>query len=276
MKFDNFTIVSDLDGTLLDSNKVIPKANVEAIEYFKSNGGRFTIATGRDIRFLERRLTDVAQHVNAPAILSGGAHIFDFESETTLRSTFLPRENAWEIVNIIYSAFPDVSIEIPSTEEFLVINYKDFFDRRFRGMEDMVSYFDKPVIPSENFNRLSIMEYNEKTIKDVSELVMSSPYTDGLDFVFSESFIFEIFPKGSTKGNGVNYLKSIFPDDKIICVGDYYNDITQLQAAHLPVCPSNAVKAVKDYCKYILCHCNDGVISDIVYGIEKNTFKFGG
>ena len=40
-------IVCDLDGTLLSTNKTISDKNIEALEYFKREGGYFTFITGR-------------------------------------------------------------------------------------------------------------------------------------------------------------------------------------------------------------------------------------
>ena len=46
-KFDEFLICTDLDGTLFASDRTIPHENLQAIEYFKQEGGLFTFVTGR-------------------------------------------------------------------------------------------------------------------------------------------------------------------------------------------------------------------------------------
>ena len=46
-KFDGILICTDLDGTVLKNDKSISKETLDAIEYFKSEGGRFTVVTGR-------------------------------------------------------------------------------------------------------------------------------------------------------------------------------------------------------------------------------------
>ncbi|MBQ3226919.1 MAG: HAD hydrolase family protein, partial [Clostridia bacterium] len=46
-KFDGVLICTDLDGTLLKKDKTISEENLKAIEYFKREGGFFTIVTGR-------------------------------------------------------------------------------------------------------------------------------------------------------------------------------------------------------------------------------------
>ena len=46
-KFDGILICTDLDGTLLKKDKTVSRENLDAIEYFKANGGYFTYVTGR-------------------------------------------------------------------------------------------------------------------------------------------------------------------------------------------------------------------------------------
>ena len=46
-KFEGCLICTDLDGTLFRSDKTVSKENIDAIEYFKSEGGYFTFVTGR-------------------------------------------------------------------------------------------------------------------------------------------------------------------------------------------------------------------------------------
>jgi len=46
-KFEGLMLVSDLDGTLLNSKLEVSEENIKAVSYFVDNGGIFTIATGR-------------------------------------------------------------------------------------------------------------------------------------------------------------------------------------------------------------------------------------
>ena len=46
-KFEGIMICTDLDGTLLSDKHTISPENLDAIEYFKANGGKFTFITGR-------------------------------------------------------------------------------------------------------------------------------------------------------------------------------------------------------------------------------------
>ena len=46
-KFDGVLLVSDFDDTLYDSHCQVPRRNLEALDRFLAQGGRFTVATGR-------------------------------------------------------------------------------------------------------------------------------------------------------------------------------------------------------------------------------------
>lgn len=51
-KFDGYLLCSDIDGTLAIEGNVAEN-NIEAINYFRQNGGKFVVATGRDYDYLD-------------------------------------------------------------------------------------------------------------------------------------------------------------------------------------------------------------------------------
>jgi len=61
-KFDKVIIVSDIDGTFLGKNGRIVPENIEAIEYFKREGGSFTVATGREHFLVPPSLPDIEKN----------------------------------------------------------------------------------------------------------------------------------------------------------------------------------------------------------------------
>ena len=78
MKFKGYTIVSDMDGTLLNSRGKLSEENVQAIGEFIKEGGCFTVATGRMLPSVERFIKRL--QVNLPVILYNGTKIYDFNS----------------------------------------------------------------------------------------------------------------------------------------------------------------------------------------------------
>ena len=273
MNFNNILIASDLDGTLFSRNQTVPHRSAEAIEYFKKHGGHFTVSTGRDVNFIRRRFGFLIDLINAPAVLSNGARVFDFENNVDLFSSKLDTCALINLMKLIYEKFPDAPCEISSDMGYFIVNPNETFYKRFSGMSDLVLYGNKPVFSATDYFRVNIIDKNLERINKVADLILSTGYNEYFDFVFSESFIFEILPKGANKAHGISVVRSSVPTvKKVIAVGDYYNDIALLQTADLPLCPSNAHPDVKKICKFVLCDCDDGVLADIVEGIEHNRF----
>ena len=52
--------------------------------------------------------------------------------------------------------------------------------------------------------------------------------------------------------------------EHIYCVGDNQNDIPMLELSAIPFAPANSAQEVRDWGARVLCHCNDGVVGDIV------------
>ncbi|MBW7456291.1 Cof-type HAD-IIB family hydrolase, partial [Paenibacillus sepulcri] len=80
-------IVSDLDGTLLDSRQQIPPELVRRIARFTQSGGRFTFATGRTLSAAMPFISLL--QVTSPVILFNGARIYDPVSGTYLTEHYL-------------------------------------------------------------------------------------------------------------------------------------------------------------------------------------------
>lgn len=111
-KFDSVIIVSDIDGTFLGKDSRMVPENTEAIAYFKKEGGMFTLATGRDIFMIPRRIPNVKELCNCPIIASNGAYIYDLQSDKIVDEEFLPEPEISEIVDAVRTACPEVSLRI--------------------------------------------------------------------------------------------------------------------------------------------------------------------
>ena len=86
-KFDGVLLVSDFDDTLYSGQNQVAPRNLQALDYFIAQGGRFTVATGRAHRTFAPYAHLVS--LNAPAVLSNGSALYDFQSEEMVLQTFL-------------------------------------------------------------------------------------------------------------------------------------------------------------------------------------------
>lgn len=84
--FENWLVVSDIDGTLNNKIRKLPKRNYDAIKKFTDLGGNFTLASGRLQSSLERNYNRITP--NQPAVVLNGAGLYDYKEKKMLwRST---------------------------------------------------------------------------------------------------------------------------------------------------------------------------------------------
>ena len=88
-RFDGILICSDVDGTLAAGTQVSQR-NLDAIRYFQSEGGLFTLSTGRSAGYEKT----FSFRLNAPMITENGARVYDPESQKTLRTVPLEESGA--------------------------------------------------------------------------------------------------------------------------------------------------------------------------------------
>ncbi|HEY5523718.1 MAG TPA: HAD-IIB family hydrolase, partial [Clostridium sp.] len=111
--FDGYLLVSDMDGTLLNSEKKISKRNLKAIEYFVNEGGKFTVATGRMVQSVEMFINQLK--IELPTILHNGAKIYDYKNNNVI-SQYPIEEDRKEALRRIKKDKPNIGIEIFAEE----------------------------------------------------------------------------------------------------------------------------------------------------------------
>ena len=243
-------IASDLDGTLFDKRTEIPKNNLDAIERFKSAGGRFTLSTGRYGQTLRRLFPDCHKVVNAPVITCNGAYLVDIENDTVIKNITHTADWVVPTIKELYGKFGhELNI-------FTVIKKdNEPFGKEFE--EDSACNYEyyKVVISRPQGDLNEVKEYLKKTHPEYY-------------LINSSSHLLEIMSYDATKGICLDdireYYKNKGEDVFIIAVGDYENDICMLEKADLAACPENASEEVKSVCSLHLCHCNDGAVCDLI------------
>ena len=109
-KLEDILVVSDLDGTLLTDVKGIPSCNIETIKLFTSLGGKFTIATGRNVESARNVVAKLS--VTLPVVAYNGGVIYDYVQNKSLCYCTLNQNSAKLAVQDIMEKFPTVGVEI--------------------------------------------------------------------------------------------------------------------------------------------------------------------
>ena len=272
-KFDNIFIVSDIDHTFLAYDRSVPQCNLDALKYFKSEGGQFTFATGRSHLTLLNAFPDASELLNAPAVVSNGSYLFDFQKNEILYPVYLDKNTALDVAHYIIDNYSDTGIRILTPENTLYgsINKYIFDEIASLGRKVYSEYQAPKDWTGDDWCKIVIRDDPERLDDIRSEL--ENKFSDfTIEMCKSEADFLEIQAKGCNKGRGIKVLRESFNNKgsgvKIYACGDYENDLSMLALADVAVCPSNASEEVKRISDLCLCSCNDGLIADLISRIK--------
>lgn len=265
-------IVSDLDGTLLNSKKHIPERNIIALKKALEKGIHVSIATGRNYYSAKRYIDELG--LDVPVILQNGALIYlPFENKILYESP-LPSKIAKELIMharemdldyILYSHFLDEKdMYMDKKHRGNFSKYIEQNNWRLNFVDDVLKYITKDTVAEVVLmgNESKIWKINEKINKKYSDYsVVKTSVIDGWSFI-------EFFGKGTSKENALMFLLKYFnvKPSEVMFLGDSYNDIGVMEIVGFPVAMENACDEIKEKAKFVTISNNDGGVG---FAIEK-------
>jgi len=271
-KFDGMLICTDLDGTLLGSDRKISAENIRAIEYFKSEGGFFTFVTGRMPFFVSY----IAENINpnAPFGCINGGGLYDWNKKHYIKKTEMPQKVSG-LVRFVYETFPHIGIQINTFDKVLFRRdnraMADF--RKSTQVENLVCYGEDV---GEPIAKIVFGIDEEKDVETLANALNTHPLADGFEFIQSEKTLYEILPKGTNKGAAITNLCQYLNVDvhKTIALGDYYNDIPMFEKAGVGVAVANGCADAVEAADYVTVSNDENAVSKIISDIECGKLKF--
>ncbi len=266
MKFDGKIIISDVDGTLTGSDEGM-KRNIEAIKYFTSNGGYFTLATGRMKYALGTIIPDLLPCLNAPAILCNGAYVLDFEKDEFLNVCRTDTAKVTPLLKDIDRDFEKVEIRINYRDQFLCPKLNKAIAEELKNYFTDIKEVPLDMLPEDGLDKIVFFGQ-----PDDLEVLRTYILERTDDYVLSKSYSYalELLDKKATKGNQVLFLKELLGGVTTYCIGDYENDENMLAAADYSACPESGLQKIKDMADIIAPDCRIGAVAGLVDYIEKN------
>ena len=266
-KFEGILICTDLDGTLLQDDKSVSREDREAIEYFKSEGGAFTLVTGR----LPYFIGDIVEKVrpNAPLGCGNGEAVYDFSAGKYLHTVTLDR-SALELVDYVMERIEGMGMHINTYEEifFCCENEAMATFRRLTGMPNTVC--DYKTYEGE-IAKIVFGDTREEAIQLLDKLLTTHERANEFDFIRSERTLYEILPKGTNKGSALIKIAEILGIDRknTIAVGDYFNDIPMIKEAGVGIAVANARTLVKEAADMVTVSNRENAIAKIIEGLDR-------
>ena len=265
--YESYTIISDLDGTIIPHGGCVSEANKRAIAAFIEGGGHFGIATGRTPEAAAGYLTDVA--ITAPSIFFNGSMLYDWQAEKVLVTKPLTAEGAPDLwprfAARCLELFPEACIEVYTQEDCHIISDPKNDDPRLP--HEHYRYCHSDLAEVADVSRTPWLKFfacadpaDLRALEQEAEVFGTAACSHHF---YSEANYHEFVAKGVSKGSMIAEVRKLpeFAGTRIIALGDYLNDRELLEAADISIASGNAHEDLKALADFTGCRAEEDLIA---------------
>ncbi len=275
--------ISDMDGTLLQSNGEMSEYTKAKLNEFYKSGIPFAVATARSMVSAMPILEGV--HFAAPIVLMNGVFVYDTETKRAVKYHEIEHSALQKILDCFYEKNLHPFMFLYSDDYKLSIKYtkfdnegmKEFYDERVNLLDGRFTQTDDLTVIEKGqhpvyVNYYALPEYLDEIVEKLKEIpqIDFAYYKDS----YSDDWLIEIYSHTASKANGAKEVAEIVGTEKITAFGDNLNDIIMLNGADTAVAVENAVPQVKKIADVIIGTNNeDSVVKFIARDVDKSAEK---
>lgn len=257
------TIISDLDGTLLEKSGQLPSEVFPIIQELEKRGVSFVVASGRQYENMKRLFAPIIDRT--PLVCENGSLIM--KSGETLYERNIPRKLSLELISDLL-AIPETETIVSSEKKlYTLADKKEFIAYVNNELQGKVLGVQTYEDITGEMNKISI--WWRGGIPEKEEKWFHEKYDTLLQVVDGGNGWLDFTMKGVNKGTALKELEKIesFSLQEALCFGDSENDVAMFRECGISYAMDTAREHVKAEADYI---CTD-VISEL-----KRFFKIAG
>ena len=278
-KFSDILFTSDFDHTISDQNHAVPQANIDAIRYFISEGGKFCLNSGRSVPLMSCCIDQIP--TNAPCLCYNGAACYDFATQTLLYAHPLP-EFAEKLLEMVQNSGLNVCMEVQRMDNHYEIGEQLPARLKFLAHAGLRPIFTqtapmpwmKMIVCGADGENVS------ERLEDIDPEALAAfirlqkqieEFCDGNCYVTrSMPRLIEISNTNCNKGLAARKLAEDLGRKILVCAGDAPNDLQMLKEADYAFCPSDADEIIRKLPNVQICSASEvGCIADVVAKLEE-------
>ncbi len=258
--------VTDLDGTLLNTDSRINPYSISTINHLVDRGMLFTYATARSL--VSASVVTQGLTTRIPVIAYNGAYIFNAATGEILSSeTFSPEEREKVVCELQkHNVSPLVYSFIYNVEKVSwVVSRENEGIKRYLSLRKGDKRMN-PLADEDGLYAGEVFYYTCIGTKEELQPVYDVFSKDGRftctlqQELYRPEYWCEIMPGKATKANAVNRLKNLWHCDRVVSFGDAINDIPMFRISDECYAVENAVEELKKLATAVIdSNDNDGV-----------------
>lgn len=254
-------IAIDLDGTLLNNDLQISDRAQRAIRAAGENGVKVTLCTGR--MYASARLYALELGLDLPLITYNGALVKTSGSGDVLYHRTVPVELARQVVQL--GRKYRCQINVYHQDRLYVENISDRA-KLYASRTNVRLYHVHDLIEFLEHSPTKVLAINKEEVLADMEAEFRSMWGNQLYITKSSPDFLEFLNPEATKGRGLEAVARALgvPREKIMAIGDSYNDLEMFKAAGYAVAMGNARKEIQDAADYVTCSNDDDGVAEAI------------
>lgn len=251
-------IITDVDGTLLNSEQKLTERTVEQIRLAEMDAGvPLMIATGKAYGPWTNEVLPVLASP-MPQVFLQGLYIRDVDGNE-MCSRVLSFEIVAQVVEL--AAALSLTLVLYSSDRIICEERNDHTDRLIfygeptpEGVGPVVRYLESTRLKIHK----CIFMADEDAIAEARPVVQDQ-FEDDVSLTSAISGMLEVLPANSSKGRGVEFVLNALTiaPERCMALGDGENDVEMLRMVGLGIAVGNATEKAKEASDIVLDYTND-------------------
>lgn len=257
--------ITDLDGTLLNSNAQISRRSAEIINELTQKGVLFSLSTARTHATVSEMFSEIP--LNIPLVMMNGVLVYDPNAKKIISSTCIDKDSALKVLEVFKKHGKDPMLYYENGSK-IRIYYKDL-DNKFQqdyingrndsGVKEF--YYTTSFEIKNNLIYIVTLDPREE-LQDIYDEICK---IEGVNCMFYSDnytgcYFLEVMSSKVSKGTGAKFVKEYVGADKMIAFGDNLNDIPLFEASDECYAVENAHPKLKGIATGIIGRNDDDAV----------------
>ena len=265
-------IVMDIDGTLLNKEKIISTRTKNKLIEAQKKGIKIVLASGRPTQGMLPLARELEMDTYEGFLISyNGSQVYDVKTKEILFNQAISINLTNELLNHLTNFEVVCMVD---QDEYMLVN-DAFFDIKSEGPAGYMNIVHYEVRGG-NFKVCEVDDFSKEIKKPVNKILvagnpdylqkhhqaMSAPFKKSITAAFSAPFYYEFTNQGIDKARALDgiLLKLGISKEAIISFGDGQNDRSIIDYAGIGVAMGNAVPEILELADEVTAsNCEDGI-----------------